>query len=232
MRGRDYLDRLSVLRNQVFVLDHMYVSLLGTIGWLVRVAITLGLLASIDPLLLLLAVFAVPTVITSSWRPAVERQVEESYAAHSRLADHLFATATTAASGEGGPGHRHRAGPGGSAPDRMAALVRPGRARTVDHRPVPFGRLGLLRARLRRRGRLRCRRPPGRRRLGAADPGGRCPPRVLRRRHHRRDRIPPRRLAGRLAAAGLARGLRRGGRCPGRPRRARSDRRARSGSRG
>ena len=93
----DYLDRLAVLRNQVFVLDHMYVSLLGTIGWLVRVAITLALLASIDPLLLLLAVFAVPTVITSTWRPAVERQVEESFAAHSRLADHLFATATTAA---------------------------------------------------------------------------------------------------------------------------------------
>ncbi len=93
----DYLDRLSVLRNQVFVLDHMYLSLLGTIGWLVRVTITLGLLASIHPLLLLLAVFAVPTVISSSWRPAVERQVEESYAAHSRLADHLFATATTAA---------------------------------------------------------------------------------------------------------------------------------------
>ena len=51
----DYLDRLAVLRNQVFVLDHMYMSLLGTIGWLVRLAITLVLLASIDPVLLLLA---------------------------------------------------------------------------------------------------------------------------------------------------------------------------------
>src|SRR4029453_5650360 len=29
----DYLDRLSVLRNQVFVLDHMYMSLFSTCGW-------------------------------------------------------------------------------------------------------------------------------------------------------------------------------------------------------
>ncbi|HEV2928936.1 MAG TPA: ABC transporter ATP-binding protein, partial [Propionibacteriaceae bacterium] len=32
----DYLDRLSVLRNQVFVLDHMYLSVLNTLGWLIR----------------------------------------------------------------------------------------------------------------------------------------------------------------------------------------------------
>ncbi len=34
----DYLDRLAVLRNQVFVLDHMYLSVLSTAGWIVRVA--------------------------------------------------------------------------------------------------------------------------------------------------------------------------------------------------
>ncbi len=94
---RDYLDRLSVLRNQIFVLDHMYMSLLNTVAWLVRVGITLALLMSIHPALALLALFAVPTVITSSWRPAVERQIEERYAAHRRLADHLFTTATSAA---------------------------------------------------------------------------------------------------------------------------------------
>ena len=92
----DYLDRLSVLRNQVFVLDHMYLSLLNTLGWLVRVAVTLALLASIHPALLLLALFGVPTVVSASQRPAVERQVEERFAAHSRLAEHLFTTATSA----------------------------------------------------------------------------------------------------------------------------------------
>ena len=94
---QEYLDRLAVLRNQVFVLDHMYVSLLNTIGWIVRVVITIALLISIDPLLVLLVVFAMPTVVSSAWRPAVERRVEERFAQHNRLAEHLFATATSAA---------------------------------------------------------------------------------------------------------------------------------------
>jgi len=94
---QEYLDRLAVLRNQVFVLDHMYVSLLNTIGWIVRVVITIALLISIDPLLVLLVVFAIPTVVSSAWRPAVERRVEERFAQHNRLAEHLFATATSAA---------------------------------------------------------------------------------------------------------------------------------------
>ena len=34
----DYLDRLEVLRTQIFVLDHMYASVLNTLGWLVRLA--------------------------------------------------------------------------------------------------------------------------------------------------------------------------------------------------
>src|SRR6202030_377417 len=32
----DYLDRLAVLRDQVFVLDHMYMSLFSTCGWILR----------------------------------------------------------------------------------------------------------------------------------------------------------------------------------------------------
>ncbi len=32
----EYLDRLSMLRNQVFVLDHMYMSLFSTLGWILR----------------------------------------------------------------------------------------------------------------------------------------------------------------------------------------------------
>src|SRR5882672_7883806 len=65
----DYLDRLSVLRNQVFVLDHMYMSVFSTVGWIVRLGITIALLMSIHPVLALLALFALPTVATSSWRP-------------------------------------------------------------------------------------------------------------------------------------------------------------------
>src|SRR4029077_4712862 len=51
----DYLDRLSVLRNQVFVLDHMYMSVFATCGWILRLAVTIALLISIHPALMLLA---------------------------------------------------------------------------------------------------------------------------------------------------------------------------------
>ena len=96
----EHLDRLAVLRNQVFVLDHLYMSLFSTCGWLLRLAVTIGLLVSIHPALALLAVAALPAVLTSTWRPGVERQAQERAAPHSRLARHLFATATTAASGK------------------------------------------------------------------------------------------------------------------------------------
>ncbi len=96
----DYLDRLSVLRDQVFVLDHMYMSLFTTCGWVLRLAVTIGLLVSVHPALALLVVFALPTVLTSSWRPAVERRAEEQGAPAKRLARHLFDTATTAPPGK------------------------------------------------------------------------------------------------------------------------------------
>jgi ATP-binding cassette subfamily B protein len=96
----EYLDRLSMLRNQVFVLDHMYVSLFSTLGWVLRLAVTMALLGSIHPALLLLAVFAVPTVVTSSWRPAIERNAQESGAQANRLSRHLFTLATTAPPGK------------------------------------------------------------------------------------------------------------------------------------
>jgi ATP-binding cassette, subfamily B, bacterial len=96
----DYLDRLAVLRDQVFVLDHMYMSVFSTCGWLLRLGVTLALLISIHPALALLAVFAVPTVLTSVWRPAVERAAYERGAQPARLARHLFTLATTAAPGK------------------------------------------------------------------------------------------------------------------------------------
>ncbi len=96
----EVLDRLSMLRNQVFVLDHMYMSLFSTLGWILRLGVTMGLLASIHPALLLLAVFAIPTVLTSTWRPSVERVAQERGAQSSRLARHLFTLATTAPPGK------------------------------------------------------------------------------------------------------------------------------------
>src|SRR6266478_6771550 len=96
----EYLDRLSMLRNQVFVLDHMYMSLFSTLGWVLRLGVTMALLASIHPVLLLLTVFAAPTVLTSTWRPAVERSAQERGAQTNRLARHLFNIATPAPPGK------------------------------------------------------------------------------------------------------------------------------------
>jgi ATP-binding cassette subfamily B protein len=94
------LDRLSVLRDQVFVLDHMYMSLFTTCAWVLRLGVATFLLASVHPGLLALAAFALPTVFTSAWRPGVERAVEERSAPAGRLARHHFVTATTAAAGK------------------------------------------------------------------------------------------------------------------------------------
>jgi ATP-binding cassette, subfamily B, bacterial len=96
----EYLNRLAVLRNQVFVLDHMYMSLFNTCGWVLRLGVTLALLVSIHPALALLVVFALPTVLTSTWRPGVERAAEERGASANRLARHLFDLTTTAAPGK------------------------------------------------------------------------------------------------------------------------------------
>src|SRR6185295_19231941 len=96
----DYLDRLAMLHDQIFVLDHMYMSVFSTSGWILRLVVTVALLVSIHPALILLAVFALPTVWTSAWRPAVERQAQERHASDGRLARHLFTHATTAAPGK------------------------------------------------------------------------------------------------------------------------------------
>jgi len=96
----EYLDRLAMLRDQAFVLDHMYMSLFSVCGWLLRLGVTLALLVSVHPALALLAAFALPTVLTSTWRPGVERATEERVASASRLARHLFLTATTAPPGK------------------------------------------------------------------------------------------------------------------------------------
>src|SRR5437867_1344378 len=96
----EYLDRLAMLRNQVFVLDHMYMSLFATCGWILRLGVTVALLVSIHPALMLLAVFALPTVLTSTWRPAVARSAHDRAAQANRLARHLFTIATTAPPGK------------------------------------------------------------------------------------------------------------------------------------
>ena len=68
----------------------MYMSLFSTCGWVLRLGVTVALLVSVHPALALLLVFALPTVLTSTWRPGVERATEERVASAGRLARHLF----------------------------------------------------------------------------------------------------------------------------------------------
>jgi ATP-binding cassette, subfamily B, bacterial len=96
----EYLDRLAMLRDQVFFLDHMYMSMFTTSSWILRLGVTVALLMSIHPALALLVVFAVPTAVTAAWRPGVERVAQEKAAPFNRLARHLFTLATTASPGK------------------------------------------------------------------------------------------------------------------------------------
>ncbi|MGH3291127.1 MAG: ABC transporter ATP-binding protein, partial [Trebonia sp.] len=96
----EYLDRLSVLREETYTLDHMYMSVFSTVGWLLRLAITVVLLGTVNPVLITLVLFAIPTVATTSWRPVVERVAQERGAQSTRLAAHLYALSTTASPGK------------------------------------------------------------------------------------------------------------------------------------
>ena len=96
----EYLDRLQILKDHVFLLDHLYPALMQMVGSIVRLAITLVLLASVSPVLLGLVIFALPTVFASTWRAGVERKTEERAAPYQRLARHLLDVGTMAGPGK------------------------------------------------------------------------------------------------------------------------------------
>ena len=92
----EYLDRIRVLRDQSFMLDHLFSSLIANFGLVVRLLVTGGLLFSVHPLLVVMLAAGVPAMIVSFWRPGVQRAVEERVARHDRLARHLFEVGSSA----------------------------------------------------------------------------------------------------------------------------------------
>ena len=99
--NREHLDRLEVLRRHTFGLDHLFMSLFSTLGWVLRLAIVLVLLVTqVHPAMALLVLFAVPTVVAATVRPGVEQAVLERVAPHRRLGRHLFLLGTTASPGK------------------------------------------------------------------------------------------------------------------------------------
>ncbi len=204
----EFLDRLSMLRNQVFVLDHMYMSLFSTLSWMLRLGITVALLVSIHPALILVAVLALPhpVVVHVAARRRARRARTRGAADAARASpvhdrDH-------GAARQGSARHRHRRAPDDAAARGVRTRLRARRRRALGHRDVARARLGHLRPRLRRRHHLR--RVVSRRasRRCAAGGGGRLAALVLHRRHRRRTRIPARFLDGRIAPSRVARRLR------------------------
>ena len=96
----EYLDRLQILKDHAFLLNHLYPALMSAIGAIARVLITVALLMTIHPVLALLAVFAAPTIVSSSWRAGIERKNEERAAPRRRLARHFFDLGTQAGPGK------------------------------------------------------------------------------------------------------------------------------------
>src|SRR5439155_1100494 len=89
----DYLDRLAMLRDQVFVLDHMYMSVFATCGWILRLGVTVALLASIHPALALFgAAYVGAVVFVSSGLHAPAADVLLLLAAGSRLSAYVGGT--------------------------------------------------------------------------------------------------------------------------------------------
>jgi ATP-binding cassette subfamily B protein len=96
----EYLDRLQVLKDSALLLNRALESFIGFIGLLVQLALVIGLLASIHPVLVLLTLFALPTTVTATWRAGAERRADDKAAPHMRLGRHLFELLTTAGPGK------------------------------------------------------------------------------------------------------------------------------------
>jgi ATP-binding cassette subfamily B protein len=82
----EHVDRLALLRDHASALSQLYQMLFSNLGVVLRLFITVGLLASIRPWLLLLVLLAIPPVLVSDWRGKVEKRAEEAGAQAERRA--------------------------------------------------------------------------------------------------------------------------------------------------
>jgi ATP-binding cassette subfamily B protein len=94
---RVYADRLSVLRDHAPALSQLYQMLFSGVGVVLRMAVTIGLLLSVQPLLALLCLCAVPPVLVSTWRAGAEKDAEEAGAPDRRRALSIFELGTSPA---------------------------------------------------------------------------------------------------------------------------------------
>jgi ATP-binding cassette, subfamily B, bacterial len=86
----EVLDRLAMLRDQVFTLDHVFLSMFGGLAIVLRLIAVMAILATIRPSMLLLVFAALPPVWAAARRGKVESTAWEGLAAERRLSRHLF----------------------------------------------------------------------------------------------------------------------------------------------
>ena len=152
----EYLDRLAMLRNQVFVLDHMYMSLFSTCGWILRLGVTIALLMSIHPALALLALFALPDGADVDLAAGRRARGAGARRAGQPPGPPSVHDRDDRAAGQGSARHRHRRAADRRTPRGVGALVRAGRsARAGVRRAWHALAWAIFGARLRRRRRVR-----------------------------------------------------------------------------
>jgi ATP-binding cassette subfamily B protein len=96
----EYLDRLTLLREDRWALGGSVEILLGMLTVLVQMLATTVLLASVDPLLLLLPAFGLAFLLTGRRAERLRRETTERTVERSRRAEHLFDLATDAGAGK------------------------------------------------------------------------------------------------------------------------------------
>jgi len=87
---RDYADRLELLRTEIGAVGEGVQTVLSAGTLLVQIALTAGLLAMLDPVLLLLPLFAVPPLVAGRLADARLERAELETAESSRLGWHLL----------------------------------------------------------------------------------------------------------------------------------------------
>ncbi|HVE93979.1 MAG TPA: ABC transporter ATP-binding protein [Acidimicrobiales bacterium] len=96
----EYANEINLLRQDRAALSQVLQALVAFLGVVFRAVFTLGLLASLHPALLLLPLFAIPSLFTAARGTQLEVATQEALAEPFRRLQHLFTIGTTAAPGK------------------------------------------------------------------------------------------------------------------------------------
>ena len=91
-----FADQVDLIRNSLFGTAQAFESLLTLSGLLLQIAITEGLLISLDPWLVLLPLFAIPSMFLGKQAQVIVERAREQCAEGVRLTQHFLAIATSA----------------------------------------------------------------------------------------------------------------------------------------